>query len=73
MHRYPPTLGCRSTQDAYGRLRDLFRMENELINEEIAIYKQIAEEESERTTNRLRKVLERDNLMRRLQILNDQR
>jgi hypothetical protein len=51
----------------------LFNAENELIKEEIAVHREIAEEYGEQSTNRLRGVMERDDLMRRLQWLNGER
>ena len=73
MTMLPPLLGRKLTQDRFARLRELFHMENELIKEEIAVYREIAEEYGEQSTNRLRAVTERDDLMRRLQRLNGER
>jgi hypothetical protein len=52
---------------------ELYNMENELIKEEIAVYREIAEEYREQSTNRLSAVMERDDLMRKLQRLNGER
>jgi hypothetical protein len=48
-------------------------MQKELIKEEIAVYREIAEEHGEQSTNVLGAVMERDDLMRKLQRLNGQR
>jgi hypothetical protein len=73
MTMLPPLLGRKLTQDRFARLRELFNMENELITEEIAVYREIAKEYGEQSTNRLRGLKERDDLMRRLRRLNGDR
>jgi hypothetical protein len=73
MTTLPPLLGRKLTQDPFARLRNLYGMESEIIKEEIAIYREIAEEQREQSTTRLRAIMERDDLMRKLRRLNSER